>query len=247
MSRFPRTMASLLQWARWSSRIAPWSDASAGLGDRRADADTHRDRDPDGRALRTSRRSSAPATPSTNTAIPMRDGARLLTAVYVPETMTRELSPPLLRTPYSRRPMSRRTSRDLAPTALGKTATSSSTRTSAAAGCRKASPRRRPHVPTRRASRHRRKHRHLRHHRMAPQARAQPQRQGRAVRHLVPRFLRSGRDDRRPSALDAASPQAPIALVLGDDWHHNGAFLLALAFRFFSASKARGAGDDARR
>jgi uncharacterized protein len=36
-------------------------------------------------------------------------------------------------------------------------------------------------------------------------------------------------------ALKAVSPQAPIAdWFLGDDWHHNGAFYLAHAFRFLS-------------
>ena len=36
-------------------------------------------------------------------------------------------------------------------------------------------------------------------------------------------------------ALEAASPQAPVAdWFVGDDFHHNGAFYLAHAFRFFS-------------
>lgn len=42
-------------------------------------------------------------------------------------------------------------------------------------------------------------------------------------------------------ALVAASPQAPVGdWFLGDDWHHNGALFLAHAFRWFSANDRAG-------
>ena len=47
-------------------------------------------------------------------------------------------------------------------------------------------------------------------------------------------YTAAGMIDAHP-ALKCASPQAPIAdWFIGDDFHHNGAFYLAHAFRFFS-------------
>lgn len=47
-------------------------------------------------------------------------------------------------------------------------------------------------------------------------------------------YTAAGMIDSHP-ALKAASPQAPVAdWFIGDDFHHNGAFYLAHAFRFFS-------------
>jgi putative CocE/NonD family hydrolase len=49
-------------------------------------------------------------------------------------------------------------------------------------------------------------------------------------------YVAAGIIDSHP-ALKAASPQAPVADWFGgDDWHHNGAFLLAHAFGWFSAA-----------
>ena len=47
-------------------------------------------------------------------------------------------------------------------------------------------------------------------------------------------YTACGAIDSHP-ALKAVSPQAPIAdWFIGDDWHHNGAFYLAHAFRFLA-------------
>jgi len=49
-------------------------------------------------------------------------------------------------------------------------------------------------------------------------------------------YVAAGMVDAHP-ALKAASPQAPVSdWFAGDDWHHNGAFLLAHAVGFFSAA-----------
>jgi uncharacterized protein len=48
-------------------------------------------------------------------------------------------------------------------------------------------------------------------------------------------YTAAGMIDAHP-ALKAASPQAPVTdWFVGDDWHHNGAFLLPHAFSFFSS------------
>jgi hypothetical protein len=53
-------------------------------------------------------------------------------------------------------------------------------------------------------------------------------------------YVAAGMIDAHP-ALKAASPQAPLAdWFVGDDFHHNGALYLAHAFRFFSNFKYKG-------
>ena len=134
--------------------------------------------------------------------IPMRDGVRLFTAVYVPKDTSQTYPAPddphaVQRPALRRRPVSKTTSARRRCSA--RRATSSSTRTSAAAGCPKASSSTCGRTtPPRRPAGHRREHRHLRHDRLAAEERAEPQRQGRPVRHLVPRLLLGGRHDRRP-------------------------------------------------
>ena len=119
-----------------------------------------------------------------------------------------------------------------------RTATSWSTRTSAAAGCRRASSSTCGRTGRRRAAR-----------KTSMRARdtfdtidwlikqrAQPQRPGRHVGHLLSRASTRppGMIDAHP-ALKAASPQAPVTdWFTGDDWHHNGAFLLPHAFNFLA-------------
>ena len=73
--------------------------------------------------------------------IPMRDGVKLFTAVYVPKDDSQPYPILLTRTPYSVEPYGvDQYKTDLGPSPLfGKAATSSSTRTCAAAGCRRAS------------------------------------------------------------------------------------------------------------
>ena len=134
--------------------------------------------------------------------IPMRDGRRLFTAVYVPKDTSRMYPILLTRTPYSVQPYGAdqypRRSRPVAALRQGglhlrlpgrarPLDVGGDVRQHAAAQRRQE-----------RAAGHRRKQRHLRHHRLAAQARAEPQRQGRAVGHLLSRLLHGGRHDRRP-------------------------------------------------
>ncbi len=145
--------------------------------------------------------------------IPMRDGKRLFTAVYVPKDDEPDLSDPadahaVQRQALRRRSVPRQTSARRRCSA--RRATSSSTRTCAAAGCPKASSSTCGRTtPPRRARGHRRKQRHLRHHRLAGQARAQQQRQGRPVGHLVSRLLHRRRHDRRPSGAEGRLAAGP--------------------------------------
>ncbi len=135
--------------------------------------------------------------------IPMRDGVRLFTSVYVPKEQTQRYPILLSRTPYSVEPYGV-DSLQVGPGPLGSVwhrglhrglpgrpralDVGGRVRQHAAAPAQKTGP-----------ARHRREHRHLRHDRLADQASAQPQRPGRDVGDLLPRLLHGRRDDRRPS------------------------------------------------
>ena len=67
------------------------------------------------------------------------------------------------------------------------------------------------------------------------------QRQGRNDRRFAARLSRRGEHDRLSSGSRRASPQAPTAdYYLGDDVYHNGAFMLAANFWFYSGFRPRG-------
>ena len=135
--------------------------------------------------------------------IPMRDGKRLFTAVYVPKDTAQKYPILLTRTPYSVGPYGadqlQGQPRPVAVVRQGRLHLRLPGRARPLdVGGRRSSTCGRT-IPTRRAAGHRREQRHLRHHRLAGQARPQQQRQGRPVGHLVSRLLHRGGHDRRPS------------------------------------------------
>ena len=169
--------------------------------------------------------------------IPMRDGVKLFTAVYVPKDTSQTYPILLTRTPYSVGP----TASISTPTtsarrrSSARKATSSSTRTSAAAGC-----------PKGRSSTCGRTIRPRRGRKDIDEStdtydtidwllKNVPNHNGKVGQWGIsyPGFYTAaGMIDAHP-ALKAASPQAPVTdWFIGDDWHHNGAFFLPHAFNF---------------
>ena len=156
--------------------------------------------------------------------IPMRDGVKLFTIVYVADGHEPRRPHPDDRAAVRQRPVRRRT-----PTAARsgrrrptrRTATSSSTRTCAAASAPAGEfVEMRPHAGIAGAERRRREQRHLRHHRLAPR-RTFRATTGASACGASPTAASTRRRrciDAHP-ALKAVSPQAPIAdLFLGDDF-----------------------------
>ena len=135
--------------------------------------------------------------------IPMRDGVRLFTSVYVPTDRGESYPILLTRTPYSVAPYGADAYRaSLGPSDRfmrdGYIFVYQDVRGRMMSEGEFVDMR--PHLPEEiRAGGHRREHRHLRHHRLAAEARPEPQRQGRDVRHFVPRLLHLGGHDRRAS------------------------------------------------
>ena len=93
---------------------------------------------------------------------------------------------------------------------------------------------------------HRREHRHLRHDRLAGEARANNNGRVGMWGISYPGFyVAAGMIDAHP-ALKAVSPQAPVTdYFLGDDVYHNGAFMLAANFGFYSTSCRAAEPDEA--
>ena len=94
----------------------------------------------------------------------------------------------------------------------------------------------RPHKPVKNGAQgHRREHRHLRHHRLAGQAtsRAIPAKSACTASRSPAFYATAGMIDAHP-ALVAVAPQAPVTdYYMGDDSYHNGAFMLAHRFNFY--------------
>ena len=173
--------------------------------------------------------------------IPMRDGVRLFTSVYVPKDQVAAVSDHALR--------ARRTA--CSPTApmttsrtsghrrsSARTATSSSTRMCAAAGCRKASS-----STCGRIDRSKNGPKDIdestdTYDTIDWLIKHVPDHNGRVGMWGIsyPGFYTAaGMIDAHP-ALKAASPQAPVTdWFTGDDWHHNGAFFLPHAFNFMAS------------
>ncbi len=172
--------------------------------------------------------------------IPMRDGVRLFTSVYVPKDQSQRYPIMFSRTPYSVQPYGTDAFKaDLGPSALfgkdGYIVVYQDVR-----GCWMSEGEfvnMRPHRP----------------HKTSPQEidessdtfdtidwllKHVPGHSGRVGMWGIsyPGFYTAaGMIDAHP-ALKAASPQAPVAdWFTGDDWHHNGAFLLPHAFNFLAA------------
>jgi len=170
--------------------------------------------------------------------VPMRDGVRLFTSVYMPKDQTKKYPFLIMRTPYSVRPYGA----DRYPERLGPSALF--TREGFIFVYQD--------VRGRMASEG--EFVHMRPHKPSKSAPGDidesadtydtiewllkhiPNHNGRAGLWGIsyPGFYAAaGMIDSHP-ALKAVSPQAPIAdWFLGDDWHHNGAFYLAHAFSFF--------------
>jgi len=170
--------------------------------------------------------------------IPMRDGKRLFTAVYVPKDESQRYPILLDRTPYSVGPYGVDQSKsDLGPSSLFcKQGYIFAYQDVRGDGCRKgvcqyaAAP-----AGQADAGRGRREQRFVRHDRVAAEARVQPQRQRGMWGISYPGFYTAaGMIDAHP-ALKAASPQAPIVdWFVGDDWHHHGALMLPHVFNFMA-------------
>ena len=172
--------------------------------------------------------------------IPMRDGKRLFTAVYVPKDQSQTLSDPADADALQRQPYGA----DQYPDNLGPSPLF------AKAGyifvyqdvrgrwmSEGEFVNMRPHIAAQEeAARRRRKQRHLRHHRLAGQARARTTTARSAMWGIsYPGFYTAaGMIDAHP-ALKAVSPQAPVTdWFIGDDWHHNGALFLPHMFNFLA-------------
>ena len=133
--------------------------------------------------------------------IPMRDGMKLFTSVYVPKDRSTTYPIMLIRTPYSvgavrRRPVPPHP-RALRALHEGRLHLRLPGRARALHVGRRVRGRAAAQPGQERAHGHRRKHRHVRHHRLAGQERPGQQRQGRDVGHLVSGLLRSAGHDRR--------------------------------------------------
>ena len=134
--------------------------------------------------------------------IPMRDGARLFTAVYVPKDRSQTYPILLSRTPYSVQPYGVDAYRaDLGPSPLfgseGYIVAYQDVRGRWMSEGEFVNMR--PHKDVKNGpAGHRREHRHLRHHRLADQEHSQPQWQGGHVGNLLSRLLHRGGNDRRP-------------------------------------------------
>jgi putative CocE/NonD family hydrolase len=170
--------------------------------------------------------------------VPMRDGVRLFTAVYLPKDQTKKYPFLILRTPYSVRPYGADRYPDrLGPSALftreGFIFVYQDVRGRMASEGEFVHVR--PHKPSKSGPRDIDEStdtydtiewllKHI------------PNHNGRAGLWGIsyPGFYAAaGMIDSHP-ALKAVSPQAPIAdWFIGDDWHHNGAFYLAHTFTFF--------------
>ena len=133
--------------------------------------------------------------------IPMRDGVKLFTAVYVPKDDSQTYPMLLIRTPYSVAPYGA----DKYPDALrpgaqfvksGYIFVNQDVRGRWMSEGEFVNVR--PAQPREEGQGNRREQRHLRHGRVAHQERAGAQREGRHHRHLVPGVLHRLRDDRRP-------------------------------------------------
>ena len=143
--------------------------------------------------------------------VPMRDGARLFTAVYVPKDAAQRY-PFLLcarRTAWRLTGSTSTLRRSGRPSTSRRKASSSSTRTRAAATCRRASSSRCGPSIRQGAEGRRREHRRLRHDRVAAEERRESQRARRHDRHLAARLPRGGEHHRlasRPQGGVAAGP-----------------------------------------
>ncbi len=172
--------------------------------------------------------------------IPMRDGKRLFTAVYVPKDQSQRYPILLTRTPYSVQPYGAdQYKSDLGPSPLfGKAGYIFVYQDVRGRWMSEGEfVNMRPYKPVKKGpARHRREQRHLGHHRVARQARGRTTTARSGMWGIsYPGFYAAvGMIDAHP-ALKAASPQAPIAdWFIGDDWHHNGALMLPHAFNFMA-------------
>ena len=174
--------------------------------------------------------------------IPMRDGVKLFTSVYVPKDAGGSKRYPILlnRTPYSVAPYGS----DAYPDSVGPSEAAAKEgfifvyqdvrgrfMSEGAVRGRAAL------QPREGAEGHRRVERHLGHDRLAGEERAATTTARSGIWGIsYPGFYAAMAAIDAHPALEAASPQAPIAdWFIGDDFHHNGAFFLPHAFNFYTA------------
>ena len=175
--------------------------------------------------------------------IPMRDGVKLFTSVYVPKDASQTYPILMQRTPYSVGALRhRQLPADLGPSELfgqGRLHLRLSGRARPLYVGRHVHRRPAAQDALQRPEGYRREHRHLGHHRLAGEECAEQQRKVGMWGISYPGFYAAfGLMNAHP-ALKAASPQAPMGDVgNGDDAYHNGAFLPGREFRFLHQLQA---------
>ena len=172
--------------------------------------------------------------------IPMRDGVRLFTAVYIPKDAS-EAYPILLRAYPVWRPPLWREQFPNGPLGPDEILREGGIHFCVSGCARSKRFGRRIHPCATSSIRegiqgYRREHRHIRHDRLVDQECPLEQRQCRNPGCFLSWLLFRGRHDRCAPGSQVRSPQAPIAdWFIGDDFRHNGALYLAHSFRFLSS------------